>query len=56
MANAGSQYKKTFSTYKKEAIRVAKELYYPQKVINKLNAAKTEVEVDNILAKARKEI
>lgn len=49
------RYKKSFSTYKKEAIRVARELYYPQKVINKLNAAKTEIEIDNILAVARKE-
>lgn len=39
---------------KYDAIKAAGELYYPQLVIEKIKAAKNEVEITNIMKTARK--
>lgn len=50
----GTEY--SLETYKNEAIKAAKGLYYGQRVINKIKAAKSETEITNIMADARKGI
>ena len=42
--------------YKRHAIKVSKELYYPKSVIEKLQNATTETEICRIMATARKEM
>lgn len=39
---------------KKDAARIAKELYYPSEVVDKINAAESETEIVFILRNARK--
>lgn len=55
MSNPGSVYKMSFSTYKRKSVRIAMDLCYPPEVIKRIKNAKTEIEIDNILALARKE-
>lgn len=43
-----------FKLYKKETINTARELFYGEGVIKKLNAAKTEYELSRIMCDARK--
>lgn len=43
-----------FKLYKKETINTARELFYGEGVIKKLNAAKTEYELSRIMCEARK--
>lgn len=43
----------TLNRYKKDAITAARELYYPQQVINKIRIAETESEVSRIMRDAR---
>lgn len=43
----------SFEKYKKDSIRAAKDLRYGKEVIDKLESAKTEAEVTNILKTAR---
>ena len=44
----------SFEKYKKDSIKAAKDLRYGKKVVDKLEAAKTEAEVTNILKTAKK--
>lgn len=41
--------------FKKQAKKAARQLGYPNSVIDKIEAAKTEVEISRIMATARKE-
>lgn len=43
----------TLNKYKRDAITAARELYYPQQVINKIRIAETESEVSRIMRDAR---
>lgn len=52
MKRAGKHYY-TSRIYKKEAIRIAKELQYPQEVIDKISIAQSEDEVSRIMTEAR---
>ena len=45
----------SFKTYKEDAIQVAKELMYDDKVIARLENAKTEADICRIMATARNE-
>ena len=45
--------KESFIAYKQESIKAARELYYPEEVIKDLHAAKTEIEIERIMVKAR---
>lgn len=45
----------TSKTYKREYIRIAKELHYSQEVIEKLEQAQSEEEASHILSEARME-
>ena len=45
---------KSLDFAKKDAARIAKELYYPSEVIDKIKAAKSENEIAAILRNARK--
>lgn len=40
--------------YKREAIKAAKQLFYPKEVIARLRKAKSEAEVERIMVSARK--
>lgn len=44
-----------FRQYKKDALKAAHDLNYNYDVIKKLNAAKTESEIEYIMRNARKE-
>lgn len=44
-----------YKTYKEDAIQVAKELMYDDKVIARLENAKTEADICRIMATARSE-
>ena len=44
-----------YKTYKEDAIQVAKELMYGDKVIARLENAKTEADICRIMATARNE-
>ena len=44
----------SLATYKENAIRAAMELFYPRWVINQINKARSEAEVDRALANGRK--
>lgn len=46
----------TFEQYVKDAVQIAKDLLYPEEVIEKIEEAKSEIQVDNILHDARKTI
>ena len=46
--------KETYN-YKRNAIRTAKELFYPQSVILRLQSATTESEIARIMKTAREE-
>lgn len=48
-----SKYIPSFKTEKQNAIRIATELRYSKKTINKLKNAKTEPELSRILCDAR---
>lgn len=41
--------------YRDNAIKAAKDLFYPKEVIEKVKAAKSEAEVCRIMANARRE-
>ena len=41
--------------YKKDSIKTAKQLFYPQAVIEKIKNAKTVYEVDRIMTQARQD-
>lgn len=43
-------------TYKQYALKVAKELRYKDEVIAKIEAAKTDTEIERILHDARREL
>ena len=45
----------SFKTYQEDAIQVAKELMYNDKVIARLENAKTEADICRIMATARNE-
>ena len=45
----------SFKTYKEDAIQAAKELMYDNKVIARLENAKTEADICRIMATARNE-
>ena len=45
----------TFKTYQEDAIQAAKELMYDNKVIARLENAKTEADICRIMATARNE-
>ena len=45
----------SFKTYKEDAIQAAKELMYDDKVIARLENAKTEADICRIMATARNE-
>ncbi len=47
---------KTEPTYKKQAIKAAKDLRYGDEIIKKLKAASTDGEIERIMIGARKEI
>lgn len=47
-------YQKDFKTIIKKYIDIAKDLCYDESVIEKLNNAKSEIELDNIMTSARK--
>jgi len=40
--------------YRKEAIRAARDLLYPDKVVEKIRNAKSQAEICNILTSARR--
>ena len=42
--------------YKKFAVRAAIDLLYPESVINRIKAAKSESEISRIMTKAREEM
>lgn len=42
--------------YKRKAIRAAKDLCYPSEIITRLKNATTEIEIERIMATARKEM
>jgi hypothetical protein len=42
------------SSYKKYAIRAAKELLYPYEIVKKIRQAKNESEISHIMSNARK--
>ena len=46
--------RRLFSIYKKESIRIAKELEYSERVLRRIEEAKTENEISNILSDARR--
>lgn len=45
---------KSLDFAKKDAARIAKELYYPSEVIDKINAATSENEIASIMRNARR--
>lgn len=45
--------KESFVTYIQESTKAARELYYPEEVINDIRAAKNEGEIERIMVKAR---
>jgi hypothetical protein len=45
---------RTVKAYANSRIRIAQDLFYPQKCIDRLRSAKTFEEVDRIMASARK--
>lgn len=45
--------KETYN-YKRKAISAAKDLCYPKNVIDKLQAATTDIEIERIMSTARK--
>ena len=47
---------KSLDFARKDAAKIAKELYYPSEVIDKINAAKSETEIVAILRNARKDM
>lgn len=47
--------KEAFNIHKKQAIKAAKELHYDIKFTDKLKRAKTDCEIDRIMATAREE-
>lgn len=42
-----------FKTYKKDAVKAAKELRYGDNVVNRIKAAKTEAEIQRIMVTER---
>ena len=48
-------YETLLQTYQREARKAAKDLGYGKKVIERINEAKTEGEIQRIMIKARKE-
>lgn len=45
--------KKELNKYRKDAITAARELYYPQEVVKKIQKAETEDEISKIMFNAR---
>lgn len=54
MIEKGAYQHYNMKEYRKESIRTAKELGYDNSVISKIKTAKTEREITDILAKARR--
>lgn len=49
----GGFHKSDIDTYRAQAITAAEELRYPHEIIERIEDAKTEVEISNIMATAR---
>lgn len=43
-----------FTHYKKQAIQAAKDLHYGKAVVKKLESAKSDIEIERIMATARR--